>query len=342
MQIDAFVQMLSVIPKDKDRAMTRTEICTKYYEAFADDKARPIRKASRQKNVDRWVANMWNMGLLRSKSNDYGVKNCRFYLSEDKVLTYLLNGSVALRLMWARKLLDPFRRIDGEDPVNGFASNARLSQRELVLRDRIRVVTEGVGRLPAIIDENVMDAVVDALENGRQVTLKYRSSSGEEMTHNVTVLGLVAKEGAIYVLGCQGFNDNPRHYPMHRILNAQYSGNSAVQRPEFDIDQYIEAQHQLAHVYREEESPIRLELKVHKDALFHFTERPFNAQQSNPELDDDGWYDIVATVPYTVQLAPFLWSHAGWVKVIGPESIRKRVMDGVRSAAENYGIAKKG
>ena len=48
------------------------------------------------------------------------------------------------------------------------------------------------------------------------------------------------------------------------------------------------------------------------------------------------WYSVKATVPYTVMLAPFLWSHAGRVQVLGPESIRQRVAEGVLAAAMHY------
>lgn len=41
-------------------------------------------------------------------------------------------------------------------------------------------------------------------------------------------------------------------------------------------------------------------------------------------------------MPHAVKLAPLLWGHAKWVMVIGPESIRKRVADGVLAAAAQH------
>jgi hypothetical protein len=35
-------------------------------------------------------------------------------------------------------------------------------------------------------------------------------------------------------------------------------------------------------------------------------------------------------------LPPFLWSHAGWVEVIGPPALRKYVANEILAAAKHY------
>ena len=139
--------------------------------------------------------------------------------------------------------------------------------------------------------------------------------------HELSVLGLVAKDGAVYMITVQGFEDRPKHYPLHRVTKADVIKARAFTRNDFQIDQYIKEQHQLAHVLREEDSPIDLDLLVAKEALFHFKERPFMTVSGEQVISTDPvhgkWYSLKATVPYTVMLAPFLWSHAGWVQVLG-------------------------
>lgn len=336
MEIDAFIQMLSVLPRVRNAAMTRTQIKDAFYSKYPE-KDEGVQPTSRQRKTDHRVTKMMDIGLLQAVPNGDRARRQRYYLAQNNVLSYFLNSAAALKLIWARQMLAPLKGIHGDDPTSGFEENARLSQRERMLRDRVRIVPDGVGRLHAQIDNIMFAAMIDALERGYQVHCTYVSSQGVAKTLDLTVLGLVAKDGTVYVLGCQSFDDPPRHYAMQRFKTAYVVNSRALPRDDFDIDQYITSQHQLAHVYQDEESPIQLKLKVRPEALFHFRERPISGGQTiSTAPDPDGWFDVVATVPYTVMLAPFLWSHAGWIQVMAPASLRQRVADGIRAASKHY------
>lgn len=337
MEIDAFIQMLSVVPKDPDAAMTRKLINDNFYRKYPGELDPAIKDESRQRKTDNRINQMSALGLLEVAPGGGGQRNQRYYLKETNVLSYFLNSAAALKLIWARQILAPLHNISGVDPTSGFESNARLSQRERALRDHVRIIPDGVGRLHARIDNIVFAAIVDALERGHQVRAAYVDTKGATKELDLTVLGLVAKDGTVYLLGCQSFEDAPRHYPMHRFKSAFVTASRAMPRTDFNIDQYIQSQHQLAHVLQEEVSPIKLELKVRPEAVFHFRERPLTeAQTISNEPDQDGLFDVVATVPNTIMLAPFLWSHAGWVKVVAPESMRRKVAHGIRAANALY------
>jgi predicted DNA-binding transcriptional regulator YafY len=116
-----------------------------------------------------------------------------------------------------------------------------------------------------------------------------------------------------------------------------HTGNRAYARPDFVLDDYIAGQHQLAHILRDQDSPIKVVLKVASETIFHFRERPITGNQEISKIKDrDGRYTVTVTVPFTVQLAPFLWSHAGWVEVISPPALRKYVGERLLAAADHY------
>lgn len=343
MKIDSLIRLIAIVPRERSEALTTTDIALRYYERF-DRAGKPeLKHGARMKRVQMYMAELVETGLAtRIEYRIPGRKTPlnRYHLRESQVLSYFLHSKVALNLIWARGLTEQLDRVAGSDDVWRMAQDARLSQRERVLRDQVRVVPDGVGREFVRIDEDALIAVVEALETGHQVEMSVRHSSGRVEVHEVSVLGLVAKDGAIYTICVRGFDDIPMHLPLHRVLKAEVVRARSFTRSDIQIDKYIKDQHQLAHVRSDEESPIELELLVAEEALFHFKERPFltvSGQQTISDKPVQGkWHLLRATVPYTVMLAPFLWSHAGWVQVIGPESIRKRVAEGVMAAVAHY------
>ena len=341
MKIDTLIRLIAILPRDSGEALTTAEISDRYYKRFNTEVNADIKPKSMVRRIEAYVAEMQENGLVhRIMDGTTKQSAARYHLRESQVLSYFLHSKVALNLIWSRGLTRQLDSLVGADDVENLARNARLSERERVLRDRVRVVPDGVGRAFAAIDDTVLVAVVEALETGFQLEMTVRRSTGKVDDVEVSVLGLVAKDGAVYMIGVRGFDDKPRHYPLHRVKRAAVVKVRAFTRSEFQIDQYIHDQHQLAHLRSDEDSPIELDLLVAEEALFHFRERPFltvSGEQSISDKPVQGkWYSVKATVPYTVMLAPFLWSHAGWVQVLGPESIRKRVADGLLAAAGHY------
>jgi predicted DNA-binding transcriptional regulator YafY len=341
MKIDTLIRLIAILPREVGEALTTPVIADRYYDRFNNDVNSLIKKESKVRRMEIWLAELHENGLVTRLADDGTRQSAsRYHLRENRVLSYFLHSKVALNLLWSRGLSRQFDGLGGADDVQQLALNARLSERERVLRDRVRVVPDGVGRKSATIDDDVMMAVVKALETGFQVEIALRRSTGGVETLEMTVLGLVAKDGAAYLIGVRGFDDKPKHYPLHRVKRAVVVRARAFTRPEFEIDRYIRDQHQLAHVRDDEDSPIELDLLVAEESIYHFRERPFLTVWGKQEISDKPvqgkWYSVKATVPYTVMLAPFLWSHAGWIKVLGPESIRRRVADGVKSAAAHY------
>ena len=341
MKIDTLIRLIAILPRDADEAMTTAVISKRFFAGSNRDIEKEIKDDSKIRNIERYMTEMLENGLVARLVDADGKQSVsRYHLRETKVLSYFLHSKVALNLLWSRGLTRQLDDLASANEMESLALNARLSERERVLRDRVRVVPDGVGREFATIEARVILAVVEAMETGFQVAMAARDRSGELEELEVTVLGLVAKDGTVYMISVRGFDDQPRHYPLHRIARAEVVRVRAFTRPEFRVDDYIREQHQLAHVLRDEDSPIELELLVAKEALFHFRERPFLTVRGKQSISDEPvhgkWHSLKATVPHTVMLAPFLWSHAGWVRVVGPESLRKRIAEGILAAAAHY------
>jgi hypothetical protein len=347
MKTDILLEMILLFPKTEREAITTEELVNKYY------KIMPWNNSSRR-SQNSFIRNQLNdmeaMKLIdylpRVRRPEDRIKRSeKYFMTDSSLLRYFMNSKVALNLIWANRVMTQLGPVFGLTEVDESARGARMNQDEKVLADRIRIVPDGIGRKDAEIDATVLLNCVSALEKNhtllldfgdRQVKASDRVQDGIERT----ILGLVAKDGTIYAITCFGNDDPPVHIAMHRIEKAVETGCRAYTRPNFKIDDYINCQHQLAHVLRDQESPITMVLKVVKEAMFHFRERPISSIYSEPVIEEptpgDPRFTITITVPFTVQLPPFLWSHAGWVEVISPPALRTYVGERLLAAASYY------
>lgn len=198
----------------------------------------------------------------------------------------------------------------------------------------------GVGRLAARFDEGARSAALEAFIKAKQLQFKYkvdhRNPDGRLEQLRVSPLGLVTKDGQVYVVAVTGLNDEPRAYALHRMLEVACLPNNAQSRPEFNLDDYIERTHSFSHPEDPAAAPVRLILKVDRVAIYHFRERPLTAEQTETADADGTRYTVEASVPVTIQLVPFLVSMGPWVEVIGPPQVRARVRQWVTDMAGRY------
>jgi predicted DNA-binding transcriptional regulator YafY len=198
----------------------------------------------------------------------------------------------------------------------------------------------GVGRLAARFDESTRNAALEAFIKAKQLRFIYkidhRNPDGGLAERTVSPLGLVTKDGQVYVVAVTGLSDEPRPYALHRMSNVTCLHKDAVRRPDFDLDAYIEKTHSFSHPETPAAEPVGLVLRVHRDSIYHFRERPLTAQQTEKADADLTWYEVTAQVPVTVQLVPFLVSMGPWVEVIGPPQVRARVRQWVTDMAGRY------
>jgi predicted DNA-binding transcriptional regulator YafY len=345
MKIDNLIKLISILPKNQSEAKTSEQIATAFFQLPTRDD--PKNQGTKNTFIRRQIDAMDEISMIGTvfyigKNGESSKRHDRYYLKENSLLKYFMNSKVALNMLWASKIMKTLGPVLGSEDVYGMARSARMNQKEKIFAEKIHMVSDGIARDNAEIKPEVLKAFLYALEKNNSLMLCYRHSHGE-ITDEIkqgterTVLGLVAKDGTLYAITCLGFDDTPRHMPLHRIEMANETGNRGYTRPDFILDDYLDGQHQLAHVLHDQESPIDVVLKVDAGSIFHFRERPITGNQEISKTKDKGGrYTVKVTVPFTVQLPPFLWSHAGWVEVISPPSLRKYVGERLLAAAEMY------
>lgn len=341
MKLEILIKMVGLLPRDRSAAVTAEELRGPFFSQGS--RAAMISRESQMTALRRYLGELKKHGLVDELPPLQGMDRLpRYHLVEHRLYSYFMHGKVALGLLWTTKLLAPLSRGLDDTDLRQMASKARLSRREQVIRDRVRVVPDGIGRALANVEREHVRTAFEALASGQMVSVEYTKRTGERVRRELSVLGLAQKDGTVYLIASLRMGGRPIHYAMHRLESMTLlPRRPADTRPDFDIDAYIESQHQLAHVRDDRPSPVCLELLVHEKALFHFRERPLLPAQSSPEPSSrPGWQRVTATVPYTDMLVPYLWSHAPWVEVLGPPSVRDDVAAGIRTAAGFYAGAK--
>ena len=346
MKVDVLIKMIKLLPKTSAEAITSQDLVEKYFKQSGDEG--PDR-ATHNTFIRRQLDEMEELSMLEFIANDDKKKRIkrseRYYLKDNSVVRHFMNSRVALDLIWSQNVMRLLRPIAKGDDIKDIAKEARLNAQEKTLSQRVRLVQDSIGRKDAHIDPEVLATCLSAINTNNCVTLRYYDRQRrviDDISNRCerTLLGLVAKDGTIYAITCLGADDAPVHIAMQRIEEAREVHTRGYARPDFDIDKYVNEQHQLAHVLKEYPEPVLMVLKVAPEAIFHFRERPILSIYGEQKIEEpngiDERYTVSVKVPITVQLPPFLWSHACWVEVVSPPALRKRVGERLLAAASHY------
>lgn len=264
-----------------------------------------------------------------------------YYLKTSQVANWFMTEEAALDLQLSRDVFG--RAFSTRDPSSG-DKLADMAERVVAaspetrrIRARLSIAPDGIGRRPASIKPEVLRAAVDAIGKNRKLKFTYGSSAGTASSQLVTPLGLVAKDGTIYLVGVKGLSDTPRHFPLQRVTDADVHFQPGQLRPEFDLQRYIHDSHQFSHVLDVKEGPVELKLRVAPETIYHFQERPMcGDQQVTPPNGDEPWYIVKGTVPVTILLVPFLVSMGPWIEVVEPVAVRAETAKWVSQMWKHY------
>lgn len=339
MKLNAAVKLLRLLNSQSQAALTTSQIVSKWL----GQPSTKIETRNALRTIQRYLSELSAdsaQGPALVDVLDDG-KERRYYLRLSQVAQWFMTEEAALHLLLTRQMLersfvgglDPDeakRRADMADTVTDSSVRTRR------LRARLRIVPDGIGRLPARVDAQILASAVDAVAADQKLSFTYINPAGKQSQQILSPQGLVAKDGTIYLLATKGLSEPPRHFALHRMTEAHVVPHRLLARPDFDLDSYIRDSHQLSHQLNAEAPPVSLTLRVAPDALFHFKERPLSADQSiEPDRRSAGWNVVTATVPETVLLVPFLVSIGG-IEVLGPPSLRSKTAKWLREAAARY------
>ena len=340
------IRLLQLLDTRQEKALPVKEIASQWEKKYkVPITTRTVQRYVKELRADGKKSAFKEIGLLELAGQEEGKKKFRtdpkYYLRTSEVANWFVTEETALSLLLTRQLMARSFGSLGEasrQKIDDMADRiANASDRTQRIRQRLRIVPDGIGRLPAKVDNKILKAAVDAIGASRKLRLTYTNAKGVTSEKVLTVLGLVAKDGTIYLVGAMGQKPAPRHYALQRITKATLSFEDAVERPDFNLDDYIDATHQFSHVLDETAPALKLRLRVSPEAIYHFEERKLSEDQDiAPPKGREEWFTVKATVPDTWLLVPFLLSMGPWIEVIAPEHVRKETGIRLVRAAAHY------
>lgn len=336
MDFDVGARLLRLLPTRPENALSVSQIA----ERWVKSGGKPMTTRAFQRYVQVLSEGYGSDGIALLGELSRG-KEYAYYLHSSNVANWFMTEEAALELQLSRDVLG--RSFGSETGSTGdkLADMAEklveASPHTQRIRRSIHIAPDGIGRLPARIDKEVLRSALDAIGQGKKFGFEYKSSASHVSKCLVSPLGLVAKDGTIYLVGVTGVSDAPRPYPLHRVSKPSVHFKTADQRPEFDLKRHVNESHQFSHTLYKEESPVNLKLRVDPAAIFHFEERPLSNDQSIQDpTGDEPWYVVTAKVPHTILLTPFLLSMGHWLEVVSPASVRQEVRTRVEGMWAHY------
>lgn len=189
-------------------------------------------------------------------------------------------------------------------------------------RDKLRVVSGSLNKIPAPIDPEIQATVYNGLFDDRQIEVTYRaiSTGNEANTYPVHPLGLVVMDQVVYLVCTVKDYQDARFLAMHRIEAARLLEAGTAKPATFDIDEFILREFGI----RVGTAPLKLVLRIRGVLAKYLAETPVAADQAVAAIDAE-WTRVQATVQDTIQLRTWLRSHGPNVVVEKPEFLRTQL-----------------
>lgn len=272
---------------------------------------------------------------------DTTAKERKYHLRLSEMANWFMTEESALyQVLSLQVLQSTFGEAASNEIERQIDAAEHLTQEQLRtkrLRERVRIVPDGVGRLRTRIAKEVLTRVMVALAGDQKLMIEYRSARGNTSSLELHPLGLVAKDGTLYLLAVKALDDGIIHYALQRIQSAMVRPVRSHGRHGFELDEYIRVSHQLSHAVDQRLEPVKLKLKVKPEALYHFEERPLSENQTIDTVrESNEWAIVTAEIPLSLLLTHFVLSMGASVEVLEPESLRSAIAQKLYEAAGLY------
>jgi hypothetical protein len=334
MKLNTALKIIRSLPMTEKSALSIAEILNKWNEGSINPKAET-------RSLQRYFQELTASDNPIIQKIETG-NTPKYYLNLNHVAQWFLNDVVAFNLLTSKPAVANLLPDDSDLNIKEWykvASDLNNNKPGLKkLRSCIRIVPDGLGRLPASIPHPVINTVLEGIMNNKQLVLDYIDAKGRASNKTISVQGLISKDGTLYLISTTGLNDAPRHLALHRVQKAEVSHFNHIDQPNFNLEKYIEDTQQLSHALTNHD-PFQLTLKVDAEAIYHFKERPLASNQQISEtknLQGQIDYLVTANIPNTILLVPFLLSMGKWIEVLGPEEIRSSMFEQTSSMLQRY------
>lgn len=201
-------------------------------------------------------------------------------------------------------------------------------------KDKVRVISRGPAFSPPKVAEGIQSAVFEALLADRQIKARYKGRNQAAAKDTVLhPLGVVSREGVIYLVATAWDYDDPYQYALHRFERAEVAPEPSKRPEGFDLDRYVETEQGFS--YPTGEGSIKLKIEIDAEAAVSLLERPLSADQNARQLRNRH-YRIEATVEDTSDLRWWLMGFGRHVEVVGPRKLRADIRKALTDAADQY------
>ncbi|MBP5996368.1 MAG: WYL domain-containing protein [Azonexus sp.] len=189
--------------------------------------------------------------------------------------------------------------------------------------------------LPPPVNDDVIEAVHQALLTNHQLKIRYRVVNSEEIKEYVVhPLGLVHRGAISYLCATIFSYEDVRILALHRIEAASVSDELARTLPGFNLDAYVKSEafgfHNLG--------AIKLHIRIHRDLAAYLRETPL-AEDQRIEMEASGSDDtelLTASVQDTDQLRWWILGQREQIEVLSPLSLRNELKAVLHRALVHY------
>jgi hypothetical protein len=200
--------------------------------------------------------------------------------------------------------------------------------------DKVCAIVRGPELLRPAIRSEVQDAVYKALLDNRQLEVAYRAKKAEgPQSYAIHPLGLVFREGVVYLVCTVKDYKDIRHLALHRMESAKALDHPAHRPKGFDLQRYVRDEEFFAYPLK----PTTIQLKVlfGKRASVHLSERPLSKDQRMTPRGDNRVL-LQATVKDTLELRWWLRAFGDRVEILGPMALREEFKATAQRMAKIY------
>ncbi|MBS1996994.1 MAG: WYL domain-containing protein [Cyanobacteria bacterium SZAS LIN-2] len=188
--------------------------------------------------------------------------------------------------------------------------------------------------LPPLVDDRVREIVYEALFKNVRFAAHYHAREAEDAKrYTFGPLGLVYREGVLYLVATAFDYTDARQYALHRMSRAELLDEPVRHPKGFDFACYV----------REEKGfdyptgrKIRLELIISDWLVRHLSESRLSEDQEIVPLRGGKHARVTATIMETEQLEWWLRSLGLFVEVRKPASLRTRIEQNAKALVATY------
>lgn len=212
--------------------------------------------------------------------------------------------------------------------------NLQRANAEARWNDIVQVVPPSQPLLPPSIENDVLNAVHDALLANEQVEVTYRNASNRKEKLQLHPLGILLREPVTYLVALCNDYDDIRLYAFHRIVTAKRTYLPTRRPEDFSVKAYAKEQ---GHFGRGRLITMKARVKPYLATVLK--ETPLDSSQEIGSADKNGWSSITVKVRDTWQLQWWILSQGSGIQILEPKALCESVTGMIRDMATLYGMS---